>query len=203
MVDLTPEKLKEINFSLNDKLFINGDQPSSDDAEIFEKIRHNFILDKGDYPNIFAWLQFMTLFENKVIESWKINEKGKNKNKNEEENEEDEFNLLLNKIYEEKQKKSKNKNNENEIHYSFVLLEIKVWDSEQDLDALAKKIQNIEKEGLVWKKEYKLKEIIFGIQKILMGLIVNDDIISIDEIIDEIQSWEDEVQSIEMAFNKL
>lgn len=203
MVDLTPEKLKEINFSLNDKLFINGDQPSSDDAEIFEKIRHNFILDKGDYPNIFAWLQFMTLFENKVIESWKINKKGKNKNKNEEENEEDEFNLLLNKIYEEKQKKSKNKNNENEIHYSFVLLEIKVWDSEQDLDALAKKIQNIEKEGLVWKKEYKLKEIIFGIQKILMGLIVNDDIISIDEIIDEIQSWEDEVQSIEMAFNKL
>ena len=200
MVDLTPEKLKEINFSLNDKLFINGDQPSSDDAEIFEKIRHNFILDKGDYPNIFAWLQFMTLFENKVIESWKINKKGKN---NEEENEEDEFNLLLNKIYEEKQKKSKNKNNENEIHYSFVLLEIKVWDSEQDLDALAKKIQNIEKEGLVWKKEYKLKEIIFGIQKILMGLIVNDDIISIDEIIDEIQSWEDEVQSIEMAFNKL
>lgn len=203
MVDLTPEKLKEINFSLNDKLFINGDQPSSDDAEIFEKIRHNFILDKGDYPNIFAWLQFMTLFENKVIESWKINKKGKNKNKNEEENEEDEFNLLLNKIYEEKQKKSNNKNNENEIHYSFVLLEIKVWDSEQDLDALAKKIQNIEKEGLVWKKEYKLKEIIFGIQKILMGLIVNDDIISIDEIIDEIQSWEDEVQSIEMAFNKL
>ena len=203
MVDLTPEKLKEINFSLNDKLFINGDQPSSDDAEIFEKIRHNFILDKGDYPNIFAWLQFMTLFENKVIESWKINKKGKNKNKNEEENEEDEFNLLLNKIYEEKQKKSKNKNNENEIHYSFVLLEIKVWDSEQDLDALAKKIQNIEKEGLVWNKEYKLKEIIFGIQKILMGLIVNDDIISIDEIIDEIQSWEDEVQSIEMAFNKL
>ena len=203
MVDLTPEKLKEINFSLNDKLFINGDQPSSEDAEIFEKIRHNFILDKGDYPNIFAWLQFMTLFENKVIESWKINKKGKNKNKNEEENEEDEFNLLLNKIYEEKQKKSNNKNNENEIHYSFVLLEIKVWDSEQDLDALAKKIQNIEKEGLVWKKEYKLKEIIFGIQKILMGLIVNDDIISIDEIIDEIQSWEDEVQSIEMAFNKL
>ena len=200
MVDLTPEKLEEINSSLNDKLFINGDQPSSEDAEIFEKIRHNFILDKGDYPNIFAWLQFMTLFENKVIESWKINKKGKN---NEEENEEDEFNLLLNKIYEEKQKKSKNKNNENEIHYSFVLLEIKVWDSEQDLDALAKKIQNIEKEGLVWKKEYKLKEIIFGIQKILMGLIVNDDIISIDEIIDEIQSWEDEVQSLEMAFNKL
>ncbi len=200
MVDLTPEKLEEINSSLNDKLFINGDQPSSEDAEIFEKIRHNFRLDKGLYPNIFAWLQFMTLFENKVIESWKINKKGKN---NEEENEEDEFNLLLNKIYEEKQKKSKNKNNENEIHYSFVLLEIKVWDSEQDLDALAKKIQNIEKEGLVWKKEYKLKEIIFGIQKILMGLIVNDDIISIDEIIDEIQSWEDEVQSIEMAFNKL
>ncbi len=200
MVDLTQEKLEEINCSLNDQLFINGDQPSSEDAEIFEKIRHNFILDKGEYPNIFAWLQFMTLFENKVIESWKINKKGKN---NEEENEEDEFNLLLNKIYEEKQKKSKNKNNENEIHYSFVLLEIKVWDSEQDLDALAKKIQNIEKEGLVWNKEYKLKEIIFGIQKILMGLIVNDDIISIDEIIDEIQSWEDEVQSIEMAFNKL
>ena len=71
MVDLTPEKLEEINCSLNDQLFINGDQPSSEDAEIFEKIRHNFILDKGEYPNIFAWLQFISLYEDNIIKSWK------------------------------------------------------------------------------------------------------------------------------------
>jgi len=51
------------------------------------------------------------------------------------------------------------------IAKSLVILDIKVWEQEQDLDALALKVQTIIKDGLVWKSEYKLVEVAFGIKK--------------------------------------
>ena len=56
----------------------------------------------------------------------------------------------------------------------------------------------IEKESLCWKKEYKLEEIAFGIKKIILILIVDDDKISIDDLIDQIESWENEIQSVDI-----
>ena len=145
-------------------------------------MRHNFQLDKTLYPNIFAWLQFISLYEDNVIQSWK------NINNNE-------FDLIL-------FEKTNNKNNK--IPYSIILLEIKIWDSEQDLEHLVNKIHKIEKEGLYWKKEYKLEEIAFGIKKIILTLIVDDDKISIDELIDQIESWENEIHSVDiLSFKEL
>ena len=176
MSNLSSDKLEKLNMKLKDNLFINGSEPTSEDAEIFEKMRHNFQLDKTLYPNIFAWLQFISLYEDNVIQSWK------NINNNE-------FDLIL-------FEKTNNKNNK--IPYSIILLEIKIWDSEQDLEHLVNKIHKIEKEGLYWKKEYKLEEIAFGIKKIILTLIVDDDKISIDELIDQIESWENEIQSVDI-----
>ena len=80
-----------------------------------------------------------------------------------------------------------------------------MFDPEQDLDALAHKIlTTIKRDGLVWKQEYKLQEVAFGVKKIVMGLIVDDETVSIDDIIDELCTWEDEIQSVDIvAFNKL
>ena len=188
MSNISSDKLEKLNKKLKDNLFINGSQPTKEDAEIFEIIRHHFKLDKTLYPNIFAWLQFISLYEDNVIQSWKnIN----NKNSKEE----NEFDLII-------LEKVKNKNNK--IPYSIILLEIKIWDSEQDLVYLVNKIQKIKKEGLYWKKEYKLVEIAFGIKKIILTLIVNDNKISIDELIDEIESWENEIQSVDiLSFKEL
>ena len=185
MSNLSSDKLEKLNMKLKDNLFINGSQPTSEDAEIFEKIKHNFKLDKSKYPNIFAWLQFISLYEDNVIQSWKKINNNNSKEKNE-------FDLILDKI----------KNNK--IPYSIILLEIKIWDSEQDLEHLVNKIHKIEKEGLYWKKEYKLEEIAFGIKKIILTLIVDDDKISIDELIDQIESWENEIQSVDiLSFKEL
>ena len=145
-------------------------------------MRHNFQLDKTLYPNIFAWLRFISLYKDNIIQSWK------NINKNE-------FDLIL-------FEKTNNKNNK--IPYSIILLEIKIWDSEQDLEHLVNKIHKIEKEGLYWKKEYKLEEIAFGIKKNILILIVDNDKISIDELIDQIESWENEIQSVDiLSFKEL
>ena len=85
-----------------------------------------------------------------------------------------------------------------------VLLEVKGWESDQDLDALALKIQTLKMEGLQWKSEYKLQEVAFGVKKIIIGMIVEDEIVSVDDVIDKLQAWEDEVQSVDiLSFNKL
>ena len=47
-------------------------------------------------------------------------------------------------------------------------------------------------------------EIAFGIKKIIMTLIIDDDKISIDELIEEIESWENEIQSVDiLSFKEL
>merc|ERR1712160_206311 len=90
------------------------------------------------------------------------------------------------------------------IAKSLILLDIKVWDPEQDYDALAKKCIAIEMDGLFWKTEYQLKDVAFGVKKIVIGLVVEDAKVSVDDIVDQIEAWEDDVQSVDIAaFNKI
>ena len=90
------------------------------------------------------------------------------------------------------------------VDKSHVILEIKGLEQGQDLEALAKKIINtIKKDGLQWNTGYKLEEIAFGIKKLVIALLVEDDKCSVDEIIEELVSWEEEIQSAEIvSFNK-
>jgi len=105
----------------------------------------------------------------------------------------------------EKEGKKKDDKKPAVIAKSIVLLDIKVFEIEQDLDALAKKVlSEIKKEGLLWKTEYKLLDVAFGIKKIRMGCVVEDEKVSVDDIIDEIQAWEDDVQSVDIvSFDKV
>ena len=76
---------------------------------------------------------------------------------------------------------------------------------ETDLDALAAKILAIEKDGLFWKTEYKKEPVAFGIFKLIIGFVIEDDKVSVDnDIIPMLEEWEDEVQSVDIqSFNKL
>ena len=86
----------------------------------------------------------------------------------------------------------------------YVTIEVKGWENDQDLGALAKKIiSTIKKDGLKWNTGYKLEEVAFGIKKLVIALLVEDDKCSVDEITEELQSWEDDIQSVEIvSFNK-
>ncbi len=70
--------------------------------------------------------------------------------------------------------------------------------------ALAERILKVEKDGLFWKTEYKLADVAFGVKKIVIGLVVEDDKVSVDDIVDELQAWEDDVQSVDIVcFNEI
>ena len=91
-----------------------------------------------------------------------------------------------------------------EIAQSLVLFEVKPLSDETDLDAMAKRILEIKQDGLYWKTEYKKEPVAFGIYKIVIGVTVEDEKVSVDDIQERIEAIDDMVQSVEIAaFNKI
>lgn len=88
---------------------------------------------------------------------------------------------------------------------SLVMLEVKPLDDQVDLDKLAAKIlEEIVQEGLFWKTEYKKEPVAFGIFKLVVGFSLEDELVSVDDVVEKIEGFEDLVQSVEiMAFNKI
>jgi len=89
------------------------------------------------------------------------------------------------------------------IAKSSILFDVKPWDDETNLDELCAKIKAIEKDGLVWGSAQK-KPLAYGIFKLCITCVVEDDKVGSDELIEEIEGFEDEVQSVDIAaFNKI
>lgn len=85
------------------------------------------------------------------------------------------------------------------------MLNFKVFEEEQDLDVLAKKILEENIDGLVWRKEYSKKPVAYGMNKLEMGCIIEDEKVGTDDLFDKFQTkWEEEIQSIDIVtFQKL
>jgi len=88
---------------------------------------------------------------------------------------------------------------------SMITLDIKPFDDETDLQALAAKIKSeITMDGLVWGSKHELKPLAFGIFKLVITAIVEDEKVSTDDLTEKIEEYDDEVQSVDIAaFNKL
>jgi elongation factor 1-beta len=90
------------------------------------------------------------------------------------------------------------------IAKSIVVFDVKVFEQEQDLDALANKIFEMNIDGLVWNKDYKKVPVAFGMNKLQIGCVIEDDKVATDDIFDKILAWEDEIQSCDIeTFQKL
>ena len=250
-------KLKEYEIALKNNLFINGPEPSKEDAQLFKLfLDRNYKPSQREYPSIWAWYSLVNLFEDEVIKEWqkqspnedkKENKKqNKNENKNEskkekknknkkdknkenkrekeekkeekkeeiEEKEEKKQEVKKEKInlescicdepdnLEEKpeyKEKIKDQINKHKDEKSNVFLEINPENEEQDLDRLAKRIlKEIKRNGLVWNEKYEIKEVGYKIKKLIMGMNVGLDT-SVQDIIDQLETWEEEIQSVDFA----
>lgn len=81
---------------------------------------------------------------------------------------------------------------------SIVTLDIKPWDDETNLDELLANVKSIEMEGLVWGASTWVP-VGFGIKKLQINLVVEDDKVSLDELQAKIEEDEDHVQSTDVA----
>merc|ERR1711997_854688 len=79
-----------------------------------------------------------------------------------------------------------------------VLFDVKPWDDETDMDAMLKEVKAIEMEGLVWGAS-KLVPVGYGINKLQVMCVVEDEKVSIDELSEKICDFEDYVQSVDIA----
>ena len=83
-------------------------------------------------------------------------------------------------------------------------LEVKPWEADTDLEMVWKKIKEYKQDGLVWGENFKLEPVAFGIKKLVMTCVVDDDKVLMDDITDSIEALEDYVQSVFVAsMNKL
>jgi elongation factor 1-beta len=90
------------------------------------------------------------------------------------------------------------------IAQSLVLFEVKPLDDTTDIDKMAAAILAIKQDGLYWKTEYRKEPVAYGIFKLIIGVTVEDEKVSVDDLVDKIEALEDMVQSVEiLAFNKI
>merc|ERR1711981_519295 len=89
------------------------------------------------------------------------------------------------------------------IAKSGLTLDVKPWDDETNLDDLCVMIKKIEMDGLVWGAHSK-KPLAYGIFKLTILCVIEDDKVSSDDLIEKIEAFEDHVQSVDIAaFNKI
>jgi len=81
---------------------------------------------------------------------------------------------------------------------SLVTMDVKPWDDETDMEELKANVLKIEMDGLVWGAS-KLVAVGFGIKKLQINLVVEDEKVSLDELQQTIEADEDHVQSTDIA----
>ena len=208
----TPQGLKELNNFLADNSYISGYTPSKADLSVFDALGK---APNAEFAHIQRWYKHIASFDTKERSSWggaPLPQTAGAKptvaaddddvdlfGSDEEEDAEAE------KIREERvaayaAKKSKKPAL---IAKSSVLLDVKPWDDETDMKEMEKQVRTIEMDGLLWGAS-KLVPVGYGINKLQIMCVIEDDKVSIDELTEKIQEFEDFVQSVDIAaFNKI
>merc|ERR1711920_323118 len=84
-----------------------------------------------------------------------------------------------------------------------VLFDVKPWDDETDMEAMKKACVSIEMDGLLWGAS-KLVPVGYGINKLQIMCTVEDEKVSIEELGEKMEAFEDYVQSVDVAaMNKI
>ncbi|XP_021712717.1 probable elongation factor 1-delta isoform X2 [Aedes aegypti] len=89
------------------------------------------------------------------------------------------------------------------IAKSNVILDIKPWDDETDMKMMEAEVRKITMDGLLLGAS-KLVPLAYGIHKLQLSCVIEDDKVSVDELQEKIEQIEDYVQSVDIAaFNKI
>merc|ERR1719411_81188 len=89
------------------------------------------------------------------------------------------------------------------IAKSNIILDVKPWDDETDMAEVEKAVRSIQTDGLLWGSS-KLVPLAYGIKKLQISCVVEDDKVGTDDLEEKITEFEDLVQSVDIAaFNKV
>lgn len=71
-------------------------------------------------------------------------------------------------------------------------MDVKPWDDETDMKKMEEEVRKIEQDGLLWGAA-KLVPLAYGIKKLQISSVVEDDKVSIDWLTEQIEALEDYV----------
>ena len=73
---------------------------------------------------------------------------------------------------------------------SNVKLDVKPWDDETDMAEMEKSVRTIKMDGLLW-GDSKLVSLAFGMKKLQISLVIEDEKVNMDELVEKITEFED------------
>lgn len=214
----TDSGLDALNKHLEGASYIDGWNPTRNDVVVFDKtasLAH--APDAKKYPHVARWAKHIGSWSTQERAAWPAGAAaapaaatgatpGAAKK-------DDDFDLFgeeedaeHEKILEQRRKEHEEKKKASGkvvIAKSSVILEVKPWDDTTDMDKMHAAVRTIEMEGLVWGAG-KFVPIGYGIRKLQIVATIVDDLVSVDDLQERIQAFEDLVQSVDIAaFNKL
>ncbi|KAE9048704.1 hypothetical protein PR003_g350 [Phytophthora rubi] len=213
--------LKKLNGFLTNRSYIEGFQFSAADAALFQQF--TAVPDAAKFANVYRWYVHAAaklglraiLVTKKAAAAPKAAAPAKKAAKEEDEDDDDD-DLFGDDDEEEDEAakaaaakraeaaKASKKEKKKPVERSQVVIEVKPWEAETDLEELAAKIKALPVEGLTWGEGHKLVPVAFGIKKLLVQCIIIDDLVLLDDITEAIEGFEDYVQSVDIAsMNKM
>ncbi|XP_042213094.1 elongation factor 1-beta-like [Homarus americanus] len=208
--------VKALNDHLGDKSYIEGFSPSQADVSVFEGIGK---APAEKFAHALRWYKHITSFGNEKSKFPGVKKPLTNAPApaNDDDNDDDEdVDLFGSDDDEEESAEAARVREERLAAYaakkaakpgpiarSQILLDVKPWDDETDMKELEKKVRTVTMDGLVWGAS-KLNPLAYGIMKLSILCTVEDAKVSVDDLTEKIQDYEDFVQSVDVAaFNKV
>ncbi|KAF8788812.1 elongation factor 1-beta-like [Argiope bruennichi] len=212
--------LKSLDEFLADNSYIEGFQPSQADTTVFQALKSP---PNAEFPHALRWYNHIKSFGNgitsfpgvkKDISAFtdassaspaKASKAGGDDDDLDLFGSDDEEDAEAEKLKQERLKQYAEKKSKKPgvIAKSSVVLDVKPWDDETDMAELEKCVRTVECDGLKWGAS-KLVPLAYGIKKLQIMCVVEDDKVSIDWLQEEIQNFEDYVQSVDIAaFQKI
>merc|ERR1712178_167489 len=191
--------LEKLNAFLLDNSYAGGWVPSQVDVALFKAIKSS---PDAKYVNALRWWNNIASYKSEFA-SLPAGAAAAAAAAEEEEDEEAER-IKAERIAAYNARKSAKEDKKGKvIAKSNIILDIKPWDDETPMDKLEECIRSISMDGLLWGTG-KLVAIGYGIKKLQITCVIEDDKVMMDDLEDQVVGFEDYVQSTDIvAFNKI
>ncbi|XP_053987054.1 elongation factor 1-beta' [Hylaeus anthracinus] len=216
--DLKTDKgVKDLNSYLADRSYIEGWQPTQADVAVLEALGKT---PTSSNPHVLRWYNHIKSYDLKTLPGEKTApilscsdspstvEVVKDKDEDDDvdlfgSDEEEDAEAV--RIREERLKAYAEKKSKKPalIAKSSLVLDVKPWGDDTDMKAMEDAVRSIEMDGLVWGAS-KLVAVGYGIHKFRIMCVIEDDKVSVDLLVEQIESFEELVQSVDIeSFNKI
>lgn len=212
--DLKTDKgVKDLNTYLADRSYVDGWQPSQADIAVLEALEKT---PTSANPHVLRWYNHIKSYDPKTLPGEKKTPSifGSNNATTKPDDDGDDVDLFGSdeeedaeaaKIREERLKAYAEKKSKKPaiIAKSSLVLDVKPWGDSTDMKEMENLVRSIEMDGLVWGAS-KLIPVGYGINKLRIMCVIEDDKVSVDALTEAIGNFEEVVQSVDIeAFNKI